>query len=418
MKRVFLRQATIALAVSGGLLMPALGLADEEPGGEWEATHMQAAIIRVTDEAGEKVPLHAFCLDAQGRLLAGVGQGSGEIRRYDAEGRLLGKWPLPVQPEALHAASDGSLYVAGEGRLLKLNAEGRVLLDRKSPQATAVKENAARMREQILAQARQRTDQYQRQIDTYRAQLDRLKGKPQEELSSREQQLRQIYERQIELYQQVLERQAATPALSEEQVEQQVQRALAAKLKASSISATAEHVYLACSALVGYGFEVWRTDTQFENAEKIVSGLRGCCGQMDVKACGAGVYVAENSRHRVCHYDGDGKLIATWGQRDRAGVEGFGSCCNPMNVAFGPNGDVFTAESTLGRIKRYSRDGKLLALIGSVEIVPGCKNVSIAVNQDGSRVYMMDITRSHIVMMKRKGADADAAETTAAARED
>ena len=72
-----------------------------------------------------------------------------------------------------------------------------------------------------------------------------------------------------------------------------------------------------------------------------------------------------------------------------------------MNVAFGPDGVVYTAEDNTGRIKRYSPDGKLLGLVGSVELVPGCKNCSIAVSSDGSRVYMLDITRGHIVRMER-----------------
>jgi len=71
-----------------------------------------------------------------------------------------------------------------------------------------------------------------------------------------------------------------------------------------------------------------------------------------------------------------------------------------MNVAFGPDGAVYTAEDNTGRIKRYSPDGELLGLVGSVDLVPGCKNCSIAVNADGSRVYMLDITRGHIVRME------------------
>ena len=56
----------------------------------------------------------------------------------------------------------------------------------------------------------------------------------------------------------------------------------------------------------------------------------------------------------------------------------------------------------MGRIKRYSVDGELLDLVGKVELVPGCKKVSIAVGPSGDRVYMLDITRNHIVMMERK----------------
>jgi hypothetical protein len=76
-----------------------------------------------------------------------------------------------------------------------------------------------------------------------------------------------------------------------------------------------------------------------------------------------------------------------------------------MNVAFGPQGSVYTAESTSGRIKRYSTGGELIELVGTVDLVPGCKKVAIAVGPGGDRVYMLDQTRHHIVVMEREGLD-------------
>ena len=61
---------------------------------------------------------------------------------------------------------------------------------------------------------------------------------------------------------------------------------------------------------------------------------------------------------------------------------------------------MYAAESRSGRIKRFSADGELLQLVGAVDLVPGCKNVSIAVAEDGNQVFMLDITRNHIVVME------------------
>ena len=133
------------------------------------------------------------------------------------------------------------------------------------------------------------------------------------------------------------------------------------KLKASSISATDDNVYLATHSATGYGFSVWKTDADFENGQAIISDLSGCCGQMDVKVNGDALFVAENSRHRVCHYDTSGKLVGSWGTASRTGIEGFGSCCNPMNVAFGPGGVIYTAEDDTGRIKRYTPEANCWA---------------------------------------------------------
>jgi hypothetical protein len=145
---------------------------------------------------------------------------------------------------------------------------------------------------------------------------------------------------------------------------------------------------------------VWRLTNQFADAKKIVTGLSGCCGQMDVQANSDGVFVAENSRKRVRRFDADGKSILDWGKSSE-GVDGFGSCCNPMNLAFGADGAVYTAEDTTGRIKKYSRDGKLLSVVGAADVVPGCKKVSIGVSNKGDRVYMLDITRNTVAVLSR-----------------
>jgi sugar lactone lactonase YvrE len=220
-----------------------------------------------------------------------------------------------------------------------------------------------------------------------------------------------MYTRQKEQYEQIKDQFAklsgATPSheLTDKEIDERVKSSMEYKLKASSISALNDDVFLATHATAGYGFEVWRMDDHFENAGVIAKDLSGCCGQMDVKANKDGVFVAENSQHRVCRFDRDGKSIAKWGQSARTGLEGFGSCCNPMNVAFGPNDAIYTAEDDTGRIKRYSVDGKLLGLVGAVELKPGCKNCSISVSADGSRVYMLDITRNLIIRLDARPTD-------------
>ena len=74
-------------------------------------------------------------------------------------------------------------------------------------------------------------------------------------------------------------------------------------------------MFVATNAVKGYGYDVWRLSDTFEDANKIVTGLRGCCGQMDVQANENGLYVAENGRHRVTHYDREGERLGGWGRR-------------------------------------------------------------------------------------------------------
>jgi hypothetical protein len=403
-------------------------------------THRQTAIISGNVEGQPQTTLTCFCLTPDNRILAGCAGQSGEIRVFDNAGKFVEKWSVPVKPEAIFVRADGTIFIAGEGQVAQLNPAGRVLLQKEAPHVAALNENPEKLREQIVAQAKQRADMMARQtqqfdqmiersdkeIASLKEQLAALQESAEEaaesgedaeadqtpQTSARSKARQKQLERRIAMHEQRKQQYEAVKAqwaeiakqnpaaeLTEEQIDQQVKAALVQKVQASSISATEDDVYLATRAAVGYGFQIWRTDSQFENGTSIVSELRGCCGQMDVKANSNGVYVAENARHRVCRYDREGSLVTAWGEGARSGLEGFGSCCNPMNVAFGPDDVVYTAEDNTGRIKRYSPDGKLLGLVGSVDLVPGCKNVSIAVSGDGTRVYMLDITRNHIVRM-------------------
>ena len=154
-----------------------------------------------------------------------------------------------------------------------------------------------------------------------------------------------------------------------------------------------------------------RFDRDFGQPKTIAVGMRGCCRRLDIAAKDGYLYVAENARHRVVKMDRDGKIVATWGRRSRSGLEGFGSCCNPMNIDFGPDGMLYTSESGLGRVKRYTPDGKLLGLVGYIAVprfnrasgfAASCSNVELAVSRDGGQVYVMDIKKNAIRVLTKQ----------------
>lgn len=410
---VFTTCAARATLAEDSPAKPATGAATEPTAVDDTPTHHQTAIIKIADEQGAPLPLHTFCVGPQGNLFAGVGNGEGLVRVYDCGGGFVKSWSTAVVAEAINAAPDGSLLVAGAGRLLRYTLDGELLLDKPAPHVASLLENKQKLREQIIVQIKQTAQRYGVQMKTYKQTIKRYQDKiaklqAKEQLTDADKQKQAMYGRYIESLSRAikrLEQVAPRPANqepAEEQIQQRIKSLIAAKAKVAAISAAADDVFLTCSAQTGYGFDVWRTDDQFESAIKIVTGLRGCCGQMDVQASDDGVFVAENTRKQVRRFDRDGKLILEWGSTRAQGLLGFGSCCNPMNLAFGPGGDVYTAEATTGRIKRYHIDGTLASLVGTVELVPGCKKVSIAVNGDGSRVYMMDMTRNHIIVMSRQ----------------
>lgn len=143
----------------------------------------------------------------------------------------------------------------------------------------------------------------------------------------------------------------------------------------------------------------------------IAEDLRGCCQRLDMVAWEDTLYVAENARHRVVKFDATGKVLSKWGTRDRVNIEGFGSCCNPMNLYYSPKGWLYTAESGLGRVKRYTPKGKFLSLVGYVgtarfnqagSLASECSNIAVAANKDESLVYLLDYRENLIRILARK----------------
>lgn len=157
--------------------------------------------------------------------------------------------------------------------------------------------------------------------------------------------------------------------------------------------------------------KLFRFTLDLENPQIIAEDLRGCCQRCDIVARDGVVYVAENARYRVVSFNREGEVLAKWGAKNRKGLEGFGACCNPMNLCFDAEGVLYTAESGLGRVKRYSTDGKLLGQVGYAGttrfsnaggLAASCSNIAIAVTPDGDRVYVMDYKDNRIRVLQKK----------------
>ena len=183
--------------------------------------------------------------------------------------------------------------------------------------------------------------------------------------------------------------------------------------KASGIEVTKDNVFLC----VGFGWSmrsvssVVRLNKDLSEPKIIADNMRGCCQRLDIVAKDDSLYIAENARHRVVKCDKDGNVIEKWGQRERTDIKGFGICCNPMNLAFGKDGVLYTAESGLGRVKMYTAEGEYLGLVGYIgvdcfvragRLAASCSNISIAVTKDQSRVYVLDFKNSIIRVLTKK----------------
>lgn len=182
---------------------------------------------------------------------------------------------------------------------------------------------------------------------------------------------------------------------------------------ASGITVNDGHVFVA----LGFGFSLRATEDiarftrDLKEGAIIVNKQYGCCSHIDLDTRGDELLIAENSRHRVNRFDFNGKLKETWGRRDRSGIEGFAACCNPVNFDFGPEGDLYTAESGIGRVKRYTAQGDFLGLVGYVDTTKFDRGsrlaatscyIPIEVSANGDLIYIMDVRTNFIRVLKRK----------------
>jgi hypothetical protein len=157
--------------------------------------------------------------------------------------------------------------------------------------------------------------------------------------------------------------------------------------------------------------EFHRFNRDLTGSKKIIERQYGCCAHIDMEVVGDKLLIAENSRHRMNVFDLEGNKLGTWGKRDRTNIEGFTACCNPCNTDIAGDGSIFTVESGVGRVKRFTPDGKYLGLVGYIDTTKFDRGSKLAaqscyipseVSADGKRVYVMDVRQHFIRVLEQK----------------
>lgn len=432
---VLLAFAGLALAV-----LPKPAAADEPvPAvfGKTPTTHKQKTVVTVAS-AKEGSKLEDFCINKEGQILALLGPGGGHsedgsplegilqllngagkkapkfdsaVHVFDASGELIEKWPVGFLGQAINTSSDGTILIGGDGHIARFDAHGKKLHDAESPQMTYISTHPDDMRERAKEQLESDRAMYADQIKEFEGQLKEIadaKKKQTEGDSKKEDDssndeaaqnaLNEGFLKQIlGAYQQQLKR------LEKQTVEETVEQVTARARRINAVCGDGEDVFVTCPAMQGYGYGVWRTDKEFGQAKEIVKSLSGCCGQMDVQCSQGELYVCENSKHRVAKFDREGKEIAAFGKRarDEEDPECFGGCCNPMNLCFNKDGELYVSESN-GVVKRFTTAGKYVGVAGIADVEPGCKNSCVAATADDKHLFYIDIQKSQIIVLARQ----------------
>ncbi len=378
------------------LLMAALAPCLVSASDPLTATHKQTRTITPGVE-GKDSRLNTFCLGPDQNLwmcCRSLDGGSGSILVYTPEGSRLKTIDLEFTPQAINFSPEGPLFVAGGGKIARLSANGDVEVLVDAPNIGNREQMIAEMKQQAELQRKESLEAFRSQVEKLREQLEKLKQVPEGESDK----LRVRRERRLKLLEASLEQMQDPFRDTDDRIV--VNDSMLERIASSTgIAVSKRDVFVSCPKSKGYGYAVWRLSHELKDPQLIVSDISGCCGQLDIQTDGEHLIIAENTRFEVGYYDRDGKRLAGWGKRSRDSDEGFGSCCNPMNIRCCSNGDVLTAESSIGHIKRYRSDGTFVSLIGTARIGGGCKHVAIAFDSERNWHYMMNNDKSAVAVL-------------------
>ncbi|MEM1062920.1 MAG: hypothetical protein AAGJ97_11395, partial [Planctomycetota bacterium] len=355
--------------------------ADEGPSHIAAATHRQSETLK--PDGGR---ISTFCLDAEGRVIAAVGDA---VVAMSASGDVLFRTGLDFRPTAVNVDPDGTLLAAGTGRLARLSSSGEVLATASAPHIGDPEE----FREKAIAAAREaaeeRVEMYRRMVEQIDEQVAKLEEKPEADRTA-------VDNARLEA---MRSRRDSYGSMLEVPDDDAIERRVGSYMTITAVATNGRDVFLSARKLKGYGYAVWRTDYAFADGVKIIDSVGGCCGQMDLQCAGDRVVLAENTSFKVGLYDRDGQSVDSFGKQDRSSKEGFGACCNPMNVRPLADGSILTAESSIGHIKRFGADGEFVGYVGKAEIGGGCKHCAVDYDPKTDRYYMLNTSTNAICVL-------------------
>src|SRR5215471_5119224 len=316
----------------------------------WKPSCKEVNLIQI----GSPGALKNFCLNQDGNILAcyaGNGKSSDSknasgLRVYSPKGELLKTMPLELRPDAVCVANDGSIFAAGEGRLLKLDATGKVLASAESPVAKL----PVAINKELEEMVKQTKKPFADQLAEMKSTLEKRRG------------------------------------------------------DVTGLAVTEQDVFMAVPAPSDFSFRVYRFTHALAEPSLVVDKLRGCCGQMDIQSHEGKLWIPHNARHQVESHDRDGKELTKFGKAGRVKACDFGGCCEPKNIRVLADGDILAAESGPPTcIKRFSSDGKFKEVIAVVDGAKGdCVRCTVERSPDGKRYYMLDTTRGAIHVFAAK----------------
>ncbi len=374
---------------------------DDDKTSAFASTHIQTGNFKPQLD-DKDAALHTFRVRGDGNVVVCVSYAEkkesapkGFIQVYTPDFELVEQFELGFEPYSLEIDPSGTMYVAGEGKIAKVSRTGEVEKTVTSPTMDGV--DMEQLKKDIIDEMtksqKEMAESFGKEIEQLQEKVDRIEETDEADRTKKKKRQHKNLTTQLEQFKSMVG--DFDMEVNDEMVEWQMQ----SKSAITALAITEKDLFVSTAARKGFGYDVYRMTHDLDGAEVVLEGLRGCCGQMDIHARDGQIFVAENTKFSVGIYDRDGEEISSFGERLSGNNQGFGSCCNPMNIFCCPNGDVLTAESSIGKIKRFDSEGNLIGYVGRARIGGGCKHVAFGVNEELDRFYVQYEDKNEICIL-------------------
>lgn len=396
-QRFWRRQALLA-----SLAVGLLGTVQTVHAAENVATHKQVRSVVPTWE-GTRLHLNTFCVGPDRQLyLCCQGpntENPGMILVMTGEGELVRGIRLDFAPQAINFSEAGKMFVSGSGKVARLSAKGEVEISKDAPNIRNREEMEEELKKAAEEQRKMVTQSYNDQLDQIKKQIAALQAETEKADPADEKGAAKRKRRMKMLEQQQTQWETIVKDVEQSYSAQNGDAMLQQMMRSSGLAVAKTDIFVSLPMTTGYGYSIYRLDHDLENPKVVVKNVGGCCGQLDIQSDGENLMIAENTSFKVAMFNRDGKRIGDFGKRGRDQEDGFGSCCNPMNVRCCENGEILTAESSIGDIKRFSKDGEFLGLVGRASVGGGCKHVAIGWDSERNWHFMMNQDKSSVAVL-------------------
>jgi hypothetical protein len=144
-------------------------------------------------------------------------------------------------------------------------------------------------------------------------------------------------------------------------------------------------------------YGIWRLSLDLSLEAKIISGLEGHRGRIEIQVDGENLLIADPRRGQVSIYNRNGKRIGGFGKKSSAEWNGFAGDYNPVGIFPLSTSHLLTGEIGSGMLKRFDHQGNLLGLVAKVELDEGCQSFSLAYDEKRDWYYAMHESQSKVL---------------------